>query len=544
MRVRTWFFISSRLKQIAYGLWLMASLATACAPAGNIEPSPTTPAQVAPTLAATAAPPPTPLPAPTEASLPTEPAASPRYPTPAATLPAAERVGEARFAGVSFFYDEALLAGIRPTTTPAHTHAYALAGPSPADYYYGVPDYLLLEQVRVDEHNSAFPPLLVIQPLRTAEGDFFTGYPVALTEEWLAWESHLVNQTVPVDELGAELAHPRFLETGNGRGLRFITPFAYVFRGVTEDGRYALWWEYPLVVPPNTPLETLSASDFSPDLRQLDLMVQTLFVNSEASTASSVPLPEPNCTPDARFVADVTIPDGTTIAPRTTFTKTWRVQNTGTCTWSAAYVVQPSEWPEPTSLLFGIYESAALAQPLPVVPPGGTAEISLLVETPPLPGYYLFSWQLLPPQPPVGQSAAFPPAQKFGTTLHTEVRVDQIAPVAIPQDQWRVAEGESAAYPAGTAVFFGPDEIRLGNEAVCAPVRLTGRFVTGSERTNFLPLLPPSLHEPLPPYLELVETDCTWPGLSQFILLDEFTAALALPNGFLYLTKVQSTNDE
>jgi len=41
----------------------------------------------------------------------------------------------------------------------------------------------------------------------------------------------------------------------------------------------------------------------------------------------------------AQFVRDVTIPDGTTYAPGASFTKTWRLQNAGTCTWSGYSLV-------------------------------------------------------------------------------------------------------------------------------------------------------------------------------------------------------------
>ena len=36
----------------------------------------------------------------------------------------------------------------------------------------------------------------------------------------------------------------------------------------------------------------------------------------------------------AQFVADVTVPDGTSYAPSTAFKKTWRLKNIGTCIWS------------------------------------------------------------------------------------------------------------------------------------------------------------------------------------------------------------------
>jgi len=39
----------------------------------------------------------------------------------------------------------------------------------------------------------------------------------------------------------------------------------------------------------------------------------------------------------AIFLADVTIPDGMIVTPGSTFTKTWRIQNAGNCTWDQSY---------------------------------------------------------------------------------------------------------------------------------------------------------------------------------------------------------------
>lgn len=46
-----------------------------------------------------------------------------------------------------------------------------------------------------------------------------------------------------------------------------------------------------------------------------------------------------NTCDNATFVSDVTIPDGTQFAPGTAFTKTWRLQNSGDCSWTTAYSV-------------------------------------------------------------------------------------------------------------------------------------------------------------------------------------------------------------
>jgi hypothetical protein len=42
---------------------------------------------------------------------------------------------------------------------------------------------------------------------------------------------------------------------------------------------------------------------------------------------------------NSAYVSDVTIPDGTVIAPGGSFTKTWNIRNTGTCDWSTAYAL-------------------------------------------------------------------------------------------------------------------------------------------------------------------------------------------------------------
>ena len=41
----------------------------------------------------------------------------------------------------------------------------------------------------------------------------------------------------------------------------------------------------------------------------------------------------------ATFVADITIPDGTTLNQNQAFTKTWRIRNTGTCSWTPSYAI-------------------------------------------------------------------------------------------------------------------------------------------------------------------------------------------------------------
>lgn len=53
-----------------------------------------------------------------------------------------------------------------------------------------------------------------------------------------------------------------------------------------------------------------------------------------AGAATAIPVSYCNW---AAYVKDVTIQDGTILAPGTQFTKTWRLQNIGTCAWTTAY---------------------------------------------------------------------------------------------------------------------------------------------------------------------------------------------------------------
>ena len=56
--------------------------------------------------------------------------------------------------------------------------------------------------------------------------------------------------------------------------------------------------------------------------------------NTKPPTTSTVP---PSTCDKAQFIADVTVPDGTTFAPGTAFNKTWRLKNIGACSWTTSY---------------------------------------------------------------------------------------------------------------------------------------------------------------------------------------------------------------
>jgi hypothetical protein len=62
-------------------------------------------------------------------------------------------------------------------------------------------------------------------------------------------------------------------------------------------------------------------------------------VVSSPSPTNTVVTPAPLACNRAQFVSDVTVPDGTTFTPGSSFRKTWRLRNTGSCAWTSSYTL-------------------------------------------------------------------------------------------------------------------------------------------------------------------------------------------------------------
>lgn len=89
---------------------------------------------------------------------------------------------------------------------------------------------------------------------------------------------------------------------------------------------------------------------------------------------------------DSSFVSDVTIPDGTQMAVNQHFTKTWRVLNSGTCTWITSFYLGFS---------FGEGMSGQTRIPLTAaVAPGQTADLSVNLIVPNKTGKLTGVWSL------------------------------------------------------------------------------------------------------------------------------------------------------
>lgn len=353
-------------------------------------------------------------------------------PLPVATETA---VPTARFTyqGITFRYANGLM---RRLTTDQTAARQGLTDPSPTTppmYYFGVPDALLFNFE--DMGSSPAPSRLVVQRLHDEDGLFYAAYP----------EGEIGRFTQLASQLEAQTSHDpltSYLEFENGSGVRAVgylpvysetVPFSdaqlfYLFEGLTADGRYHVWLQFNLQTPilPDEPgqftqaereavagetaayqtyldqqlalVHTLPPSAFTPDLALLDGLLQTLFIPDDASSVSSLPVNEAGCTNTAVYINAITIANGTRIKAGDSFLKTWRVQNTGSCLWSAAYQLVSDDG----QLLHDNNE-------LPVVLPGATVDISLLFHAPVEPGIYQETWQLQSPRTPQQEPTPFGP---------------------------------------------------------------------------------------------------------------------------------------
>jgi hypothetical protein len=89
---------------------------------------------------------------------------------------------------------------------------------------------------------------------------------------------------------------------------------------------------------------------------------------------------------DAVWVADVTVPDGTVITPGSEFLKTWKVRNTGACTWGAGYAVVYAYGEKMNGT------PAAISVP---VTPNQEVEVSVQFKAPTKVGEYASTWRMV-----------------------------------------------------------------------------------------------------------------------------------------------------
>jgi Ig-like domain-containing protein len=139
-------------------------------------------------------------------------------------------------------------------------------------------------------------------------------------------------------------------------------------------------------------LETALAKSTQLPTQQVDTATpQPSATNQPTLTASPYPTSTPKPVPclGIQFVMDVTIPDGTMFAPGTSFVKTWRLRNAGSCTWTPDY-----------SLVFrggNAMGASGVVYLNSTVYPGQNVDVSVTLTAPAATGTYEGLWSLRSP---------------------------------------------------------------------------------------------------------------------------------------------------
>jgi heat shock protein HslJ len=161
---------------------------------------------------------------------------------------------------------------------------------------------------------------------------------------------------------------------------------------------------------------------------------------------TSTPAPPPSCVDNLTFVGH---PDGTgspeqpiVVGPGQSFTKVWRVQNSGTCAWDGGYRVVYVDGNDPASSMGG--------QPTPVeglVASGNEYDVRVNLVAPLRPGTYLGIWQM-----ENGQGQGF--GQRLQVTIQVPAPVTATpAPTPTPApgitftvDRTQIKQGECVTF--------------------------------------------------------------------------------------------------
>ncbi len=146
---------------------------------------------------------------------------------------------------------------------------------------------------------------------------------------------------------------------------------------------------------------------------------------------------EGGCTLNASYVADVTIPDDTELAPGTSFVKTWRLRNSGSCDWEDGF-----------ELIF--VSGEPMGGPVSVVVPataaGSMVDVSVNLVAPGSPGTYRGNWRMRSDTGTV-----------FGTQVYVQIVVPEPATsTPNPTDTPGPTDTASPPSPTFAPVTFAP----------------------------------------------------------------------------------------
>ena len=145
---------------------------------------------------------------------------------------------------------------------------------------------------------------------------------------------------------------------------------------------------------PQQVTQTVAAETVSAHLTEVSLATPTLPPTNtpvpptatHTPTASPQPTATIDCDDSSEFVTDVTVPDNTAMTPGQSFTKTWRLRNSGNCDWTTSFdavFIDGSSMGGPASV------------PLPgMVPPDTTIDISIKLTAPTTNGVHRSNYRM------------------------------------------------------------------------------------------------------------------------------------------------------
>ncbi len=316
--------------------------------------------------------------------------------------------------GVTFEYDPDL--GIQNVVVQKEPARILNIDGSPV-YFVDVPEFIRFTMETTDGTAEMY-----VRPIRDESGQFYASQDADTIAYFNDFETQLVDET----DGRFDQQQVAYFPFGDGKALRAVSyqfdafgtqkitneDLYYFWDGVTTNGRYYVNLAYPIdasileasgeftqeelaaaqadfdayVLGVLSPLDQLETTDFTPDLTLLDEMMQSLTVAPDASTEISPLANDPNCTNDAVYVRDVTIPDGELINSGERFTKIWEIQNTGSCTWTPAYTA---------TFVNGDDLGWTGFVNVDAVRPGETFQIAVDLTGPSEPGIYEGRWQMI-----------------------------------------------------------------------------------------------------------------------------------------------------
>lgn len=112
---------------------------------------------------------------------------------------------------------------------------------------------------------------------------------------------------------------------------------------------------------------------FTPSPQPTNTLSATFAIGTPATIAPTVASGAVTSCNNLVYVSDVTVQDNTVMTPGQSFTKTWRVQNSGSCAWGAGYKF---------SLISGDAMGAQAVTLTQTVAPGATYELSVPMTAP------------------------------------------------------------------------------------------------------------------------------------------------------------------